>query len=124
MAELLTLDGPPGDLIGDAFPLTIVFTLGTAVILSVLFGRTPAAFGAILVTSSVITALLGLDVSLIGMVQIPTSSLYLVVELAGLIVVLAGSFAAVVIALAWGELGARSYVPGRRIDEGPEVGHL
>ena len=111
MAELLTLDGPPADLIGDAFPLTIVFTLGIAVILSVLFGRTLAAFGAILVTCSVITALLGLDVSLIGMVQIPTSSLYLVVELAGLIVVLAGSFAAVVIALAWGELGARSDVP-------------
>ena len=123
MAELLTLDGPPADLIGDAFPLTIVFTLGTAVILSVLFGRTLAAFGAILVTCTVLVALLGLDVSVIGMVQIPTESLYLVVELAGLIVVLAGSFAAVVIALAWGELGARSGVPARRIDQGPEVGH-
>jgi hypothetical protein len=123
MAELLTLDGPPADLIGDALPVTIAFTLGTAVVLSVLFGRTVAAFGAILVTCSVITALLGLDVSIIGMVQIPTSSLYLVVELAGLIVVLAGSFAAVVIALAWGELGAGSNAPARRIDGGPEVGH-
>ncbi len=107
MAELLTLDGPPADLIGDAFPLTMAFTLGTAVILSLLFGRTLAAFGAILVTCTVLVALLGLDVSIIGLVRIPTESLYLVFELAGLIVVLAGSFAAAVIALAWGELGAR-----------------
>ena len=124
MAQLLTLDGPPVDLIGDAFPLTIAFTIGTAVILSVLFGRTLAAFGAILVTCTVLVALLGLDVSVIGLVRIPTESLYLVVELAGLIVVLAGSFAAVVIALAWRELGARSDVPGRSIVEGSEVGHL
>jgi hypothetical protein len=124
MAELLTLDGPPADLIGDAFPLTIAFTLGTAVVMSALFGRTLAAFGVILVTCSVLVALLGLDVSVIGLIQIPTESLYLVVELAGLIVVLAGSFAAVVVVLAWGELGVRSGAPARRIDEGSEVGHL
>ena len=53
MAELLTTDGPPSDLIGAAFPMTILFTLGAAVILSVLFGRTLAAFGAIFVTCSV-----------------------------------------------------------------------
>jgi hypothetical protein len=123
MAELLTLDGPPADLIGDAFPLTIVFTLGTAVVLSVLFGRTLAAFGAILVTSTVLVALLGLDVSVIGLIRIPTSSLYLVVELAGLIVVLAGSFAAVVIVLAWDELGARSDAPIRQQGEWTEAGH-
>lgn len=114
MAELLTLDGPPSDLIGEAFPLTIAFTLGTAVTLSLMFRRTLAAFGAILVTCSVLVLLLGLDVSVIGLVGIPTDSLYLVVELAGLIVVLAGSFAAVTIALAWSELGARFDVPGRR----------
>src|SRR5512141_1754473 len=54
MAELLTLDGPPADLIGDAFPLTITFTLVTTVVLSVLFGRTLAKSGAILVTCSVL----------------------------------------------------------------------
>lgn len=117
MAELLALDGPPTDLIGDAFPLTVVFTLGTAVVLSVLFGRRLAAFGAILVTCTVLNALLGLDVSVIGLIRIPTESLYLVVELAGLVVVLAGSFAAVVIVLAWGELGARSDVLDRRKDD-------
>jgi hypothetical protein len=122
IAELLTLDGPPADLIGDALPLTIAFTIGTAVVLSLLFGRTAAAFGAILVTCSVLVVLLGLDVSIMGLVRIPTESLYLVVELAGLIVVLAGSFAAVTIALAWGEFGARSGPSDQRIDRGPEVG--
>ncbi|HEY4753302.1 MAG TPA: hypothetical protein VIH37_08460, partial [Candidatus Limnocylindrales bacterium] len=107
MAEVLTLDGPPLDLIGDALPLTIAFTLGTAVVLSALFGRTPGAFGAILATCAVLVVLLGLDVSVIGMIRIPTDSLYLVVELAALIVVLAGSFAAAVIALAWSQFGAR-----------------
>ncbi len=123
MAELLALDGPPADLIGDAFPLTITFTLVTTVVLSLLFGRTRAAFGAILVTCSVLVALLGLDVSIIGMIRIPTSSLYLVVELAGLIIVLAGSFAAAVIALAWDELGARSGAPVQHPGDWSEAGH-
>jgi hypothetical protein len=116
MAELLSLDGPPMDLIGEAFPLTIGFTLGTALVQSVLFDRTLAGFAAILVTCSALMLLLGLDVSVIGLVRIPTSSLYLVAELFGLIVVLAGSFAGVVIALTWGQLAVRSGVPGRRED--------
>jgi hypothetical protein len=82
--------------------------------MSILFGRTPAAFGTILVTTAVLVVPLGLDVSVIGLIRIPNESLYLVVELAGLIVVLAGMFAALVIALAWGELGARFAVPRRR----------
>lgn len=105
MAELLTSDGPPTELISTALPVTILFTLGAALVLSVLFGRMLAAFGAILVTCSVLVALLGLNVSVIGLIQIPTESLYLVVELAGLIVVLAASFAAVVVAISWRELG-------------------
>jgi hypothetical protein len=116
MAELFTLDGPPMDLIGDALPLTIAFTLGTAVVLSALFGRTPAAFGAILATCAVLVVLLGLDVSIMGLIRIPTDSLYAVIVFVGLIVVLAGSFAAVVIALAWERLGVRPIV-GRRQDD-------
>ena len=123
MAELLRLDGPPVDLIRDALPLTIGFTLATTLVLSALFSRTPAGFGAILVTCCVLVALLGLDVSVIGLIRIPTESLYLVIELAALIVVLAGSFAAAVIALAWGQLGARSDLHGRQQDERSVAGH-
>jgi hypothetical protein len=114
LAELLTMNGPPADLIGEALPLTIAFTVGAAVILSLLFGRTLPAFGAILVTCIVLMALLGLDVSIIGLIRIPTEALYLVVELAALIVVLAASLAAVVIVLAWSEFAARSDLPEGR----------
>lgn len=116
MAELFTLDGPPMDLIGDALPLTVAFTLGTAVVLSALFGRTPSAFGAILATCAVLVVLLGLDVSVIGLIRIPTDSLYAVLVFAGLIVVLAGSFAAIVVALAWERLSVRP-IAGRRQDD-------
>lgn len=109
MAELLTTDGPPSDLIGAAFPMTILLTLGAAVVLSVLFGRTWAAFGAVLATCSVLVALLGLNISVIGLIQIPTGSLSLVAELFGLIVVLAASFAAVFMALVWRQFGARPF---------------
>ena len=123
MAEVLAGDGPPVDLIADALPLTIAFTLATALVLGALYGRTPAAFGTILVTTSVLVVLLGLDVSVIGLIRIPTESLYLVVELAALIVVLAGSFAALVVAFAWGQLNARSELPGHSPGEWSEVGH-
>lgn len=116
MAELLRLSGPPTDLIGDALPLTIGFTLGTTVLLSILFARRVTAFLAILATTTVLVVLLGLDVSVIGMIRIPTASTYLVAELAGLILVLAGSFATMVIAIAWSQLGARASAQGDGID--------
>jgi hypothetical protein len=122
MAEVLAGDGPPVDLIADALPLTIAFTLATALILGALFGRTPAAFGTILVTTSVLVVLLGLDVSVIGLIRIPTEMLYLVAEMVGLIVVLAGSFAALVVALAWGQLTDRSEAPGRGPADWSEAG--
>jgi hypothetical protein len=102
MAEVLRLSGPPVELIGDALPLTVTYTVATAGVLSALFRRTRAAFGALLVTSAIVIALLGLDISVIGLIRIPTTSLSLVAELAGLIAVLVGSYAAAVIVLAWG----------------------
>jgi hypothetical protein len=58
-----------------------------------------------------------LGVSIIGLIRIPTEALYLVVELAGLIVVLTSSLSAVVIVPAWSEFAARSDRPkGRRGD--------
>lgn len=120
MAELFTLDGPPMDLIGAALPLTVAFTLLTAVVLSALFGRTRSAFGAILVTCAVLVALLGLDVSVIGFIRIPADSLYAVLVFAGLIVVLAGSFATAAMGLAWGGTAARSLLRHLRAATGSD----
>ena len=88
IAFLIEEDEPPGDLIAQALPMTLAFTAVAAVAISILFGRTWAHFGAVLVTSIVLVALLGLNVSVIGLVDIPTDSLYLIAELFGLILLL------------------------------------
>ena len=88
IAFLIEEDEPPGDLIAQALPTTLAFTAVAAVAISILFGRTWAHFGAVLVTSIVLVALLGLNVSVIGLVDIPTDSLYLIAELFGLILLL------------------------------------
>ena len=88
IAALTETDEPPLELIRRAMPMTVLFTLGTATLLSVLYGRSRRHFGAILLTCTVLILLLGLNVSVIGLVEIPSGSLYLVAELFGLIAVI------------------------------------
>jgi hypothetical protein len=99
MAEVVTLNGPPTDLIGKAMPMTAVFTLGMAALITLLYGRSWVKFASVLVTCIVLVALLGLNVSVIGLVSIPLGSFYLVVELFGLIVALNVVYVTVFIAL-------------------------
>ena len=108
MAALVAADEPPGELIGAALPMTIIFTLAAAVAIIALFGRTWANFGAVLVTTTVLVILLGLNVSVIGLVEIPRGSLYLVGEMFGLIVFLNVVFAAGFTGLQWQRLTPRS----------------
>ena len=88
MAAVVTLNGPPTELIDQAMPMTIVFTLGMAILITLLYGRSITKFFAVLLTCTVLVALLGLNVSAIGLVEIPSGSLYLIAELFGLIVAL------------------------------------
>lgn len=85
IAALIEANEPPNQLFGQALPMTIVFTLGTSILVSLLYGRRWKHFGAILMTCSVLVMLLGLNVSVIGLVFIPSGSIYLVAELFGLI---------------------------------------
>lgn len=98
MAALIAADGPPDALIGQAMPLTAAFTLVAAVLITELYGRSRARFGAVLLTCILIVLLLGLNVSAIGLVSIPRGSLYLIGEMFGLILVInlvyAGTFVA------------------------------
>ena len=87
MAALIEANEPPIALIWRAMPMTVAFTLGTAALLSALFGR-PRQFGAILLICMVLILLLGLNISVIGLVAIPNGSLYVIGELFGLIVAL------------------------------------
>jgi hypothetical protein len=81
-------------LIRQAFPLTALFTLGAAVLITWLYGPSWARFGAILLTLTLIVLLLGLNISLIGLIEIPRSSLYLVAELFLLVIAINGVYAA------------------------------
>lgn len=88
---------PPHELIRQALPLTLVFTLAAALVIALLSGhkgRTWAGFGAVLLTCTVVVVLLGLNISIMGLVAFPHGSLYLIAEMFGLIVAIVGIFAA------------------------------
>jgi hypothetical protein len=87
-AAVSAVDEPPGELIAQAMPMTALFTLAVAALVSWRFGRKWTHYAAILLTCVVLVLLLGLNVSIIGLVAFPSSSLYLVAELFGLILAL------------------------------------
>ena len=90
LAAVMASDAPPGDLFRQAMPITIVSTFIMAAIIGRLYARTWIHYAAILLTCAVLVLLLGLNVSVIGLIAIPRSSLYLILELAGLILALNG----------------------------------
>jgi len=63
---LIAAKEPPRELFRRAMPLTIGFTLGTAAVLGLWWGRTLLKFGSILVTCAIVVLLLGLNVSTIA----------------------------------------------------------
>jgi hypothetical protein len=99
IATLIEANEPPGELFGQAMPMTVAFTLASAVLLSLLYRRSWSRFAAILLTCVVLVLLLGLNVSVIGLVAIPRGSLHLVAELFGLILALNAVYVAVFMAL-------------------------
>jgi len=99
VAAVIAADAPPRELFAKAMPLTIAFVIGAAAVVQALFGRRRRHYGPLLLTCAVLTGLLGLNVSVIGLVDIPRGSLHLVAELLGLIGVLNAVFVAVFIAL-------------------------
>lgn len=89
IAVLLKSNEPPRALIGQALPVTALFTAGSAGLLIVLHRPGWQGRVAILVTTLLIVLFLGLNISILGLVFIPKSSLYVIGEVVGLIVVLA-----------------------------------
>jgi hypothetical protein len=99
IAALVVANEPPAELIRQAMPMTVIFTLATAALVSLLYGRYWTHFGAILLTCTVLVLVLGLNVSVVGLVYSPRGSLYLVAELFGLILVINVVYVAAFIAL-------------------------
>ena len=90
---LIEVNESPNELIGKAMPLTVVFTFLMAGIVTVLSTRRWANFGSALLACVVLVLSQVLNVSIIGLVSLPSGSLYLVVELFALILALGVVFA-------------------------------
>lgn len=101
LAAVMAVNEPPGDLFNQAMPLTILSTLLMAAIIGKLYARKWVHYAATLLTCAVLVALLGLNVSVIGLIAIPRSASYLILELAGLILSLNLVFAVVFALLEW-----------------------
>ena len=99
IAALIDANQAPGELIARAMPMTLLFTVATAALLSLLYGRSWPHFGALLACCTTLILLLGLNVSIIGLVEIPLGSAYLVLELFALIAALDLAYVAVFLAL-------------------------
>jgi len=112
---LTVANEPPDELIGQAMPMTIVFTLATAILLSWRYGRSWLHYGVILLTCTLLVLLLGLNVSVIGLVYIPGSSLYLIAEMFGLILAINLAYVAAFVVLERKSLVGGDEVAGRRI---------
>ena len=116
IAALMVANGPPDALIRQAMPMTIVFTLATAALVSWLYGRRWLHYAAVLLTCILLILFLGLNVSVIGLVYIPGGSLFLIGEMFGLILAINLVYVAAFIALERKNLvrredGSRSSAP-------------
>lgn len=86
---LLRSNTPPRALIAQALPITLLFTVGSAVLLTLLYRPGWRGAGAILVTTVVVVLFLGLNISILGLVFVPKTSAYVLGEVFVLIVSLA-----------------------------------
>ncbi len=110
IAALSAAGGLPMDLLGQALPMTAVFTLLVAVVITWGYGRSWSRFGAVLLTAVILVLLLGHNVFILGLVEIPRGAIYLVLEMFGLILLLNLVYVAAFLVLAHKQLPGRSGV--------------
>ncbi|MEJ2613651.1 MAG: hypothetical protein P8Z35_01715 [Ignavibacteriaceae bacterium] len=89
----------PDELIKKALPLSEIFIVSFSIIMGFLFGKKIIDYILILITNSVLMIFLGLNVSIIGLVKIPSDFFYLVFELFALIITIFAVYAGVFILL-------------------------
>lgn len=92
IAALLRSKTPPITLIGDALPITAGFTVISAALLSMRYRPGWQGIGAILLTTVVVVLVLGMNISILGLVFVPRGSLYVIAEVLALIITLALSY--------------------------------
>lgn len=84
-------------LVMEAVPLTIVFTFVAAAVVTLIFGRRLWHFGPILAATALVMAALGLNVSILGLIDLQSSSVYAVVEFLALIVIIVGVYSGLMV---------------------------
>jgi hypothetical protein len=94
-AEVMATNEAPTELISLALPLSIAFTLAGTGLIGWLYGSSWRHYMAVLVTTTLLIFLLGINVSILGLVEIPVSAMYLVMEMFLLILALDVVYAAV-----------------------------
>jgi hypothetical protein len=99
-------DGPLTDLLVEAAPLTVVSMLGIAAIVTLLFGSLRRDFGPTLVTSIVLMLFLGLNLTIMGLVDFSSGDLGVVAGFMALIVFIVAVFVAAFTALEWRRLSS------------------
>lgn len=101
LAAITAAGDLPMDLLGQALPLASVFTLFMAVGITVGYGGSWGKFGAVLLTSAILVLLLGHNVFILGLVEIPRGSFYLVLKMFGLILLLNVVYVVAFVLLEW-----------------------
>lgn len=92
MAEVVESTGGNPIPIGESMGLMVVFTFGWAGFLSVFYRRGWRGFAAALAATAILMLILGVNVSTMGLVEIPTTGWVLVLEFFGYLVALGVSF--------------------------------
>jgi len=94
IAQLLQSSEPPRALIARAFPITMLFTAGSATFLCVLYRPGWRGAAAVFVTTLLIVLVLGLNISILGFVSVQKTQLVVIAEVLALVIVLAGVYTA------------------------------
>lgn len=69
-AAVIAASEPPGDLIASALPLTLGFLLGAVVLISGSWARSPREIVSVALTCTILVILFGLNISVIGLVEL------------------------------------------------------
>ncbi len=99
IAALLQAQEPPRALIGRALPVSGLFTLATAALLSVLYRPGWRGAAGLLLTTGVLVLVLGLNISILGLVEVPRAAIGVLVEVLALLTALAAIYVGVVVGL-------------------------
>jgi hypothetical protein len=111
VGEILAGGRPASELFAAAMPLTIAFTIGTALVVSAIWGRTLPQFAVVLLTCVVLVGFLGMNISILGLVRMTSEGWMLMAQFFGLVFALAIAFAVAQLVL---ERRALAWSPGRR----------